>query len=70
MGEKTRAKVEQGSGKAKEALGDLQGDEGLRKEGRREQAKGDLREAGGNLKDAAREAKDKAGDAAGHVRDR
>ncbi|HEU0194656.1 MAG TPA: CsbD family protein [Gaiellales bacterium] len=69
MGDKTRAKVEQGSGKAKEAVGELQGDEGLRKEGQREQVKGDLREAGGKLKDAARDAKDKAGDAAGHARD-
>ncbi len=33
-------------------------------------AKGDVREAGGKMKDAVHDAADKAGEAAGHVRDR
>jgi uncharacterized protein YjbJ (UPF0337 family) len=56
MGDKTRAKVDQMSGKIKEGVGSASDDDKLKREGQREQAKGDVREAAGKVKDAARDA--------------
>ena len=54
MGDKLRGKVDQATGKIKEAAGAAGADEGLENEGRRDQSKGDLREAAGKVKDAAK----------------
>ncbi|CAN5838773.1 CsbD family protein [soil metagenome] len=39
-------------GKAKEAVGDATGDEPLKNQGKRDQAKSDLKQAGDKVKDA------------------
>jgi uncharacterized protein YjbJ (UPF0337 family) len=54
MGDKLQGKVDQASGKMKEAAGKAGDDESLENEGRREQSKGDLREAAGKVKDAVK----------------
>lgn len=53
--DKTKAKVEQGKGKAKEAVGNAVGNERLKAEGRGDQAKGDARQAGEKAKDAVKD---------------
>lgn len=53
--DKTQAKVEQGKGKVKEAVGNAVGNERLEAEGRGDQAKGDAREAGEKAKDAVKD---------------
>lgn len=52
--DKTRAKTEQATGKIKEAVGHVSGDEDLEAEGRGDQAKGDVRQAGEKIKDAVK----------------
>jgi uncharacterized protein YjbJ (UPF0337 family) len=52
MGDKLQGKVDQATGKMKEAAGKAGNDESLENEGRRDQSKGDLREAAGKVKDA------------------
>jgi uncharacterized protein YjbJ (UPF0337 family) len=56
MGDKLHGKVEQATGKIKENAGRAGDDEQLIREGKGEQAKGDLREAARKVKDAARDA--------------
>lgn len=51
---KSRAKMEQAKGKAKEAAGRTVGNERLEAEGRTEQAKGDARQAKEKAKDVFR----------------
>ena len=45
-------KTDKAKGKAKEFFGDASGDQDVAAEGRRDQAKGDLKGAGNKLKDA------------------
>jgi uncharacterized protein YjbJ (UPF0337 family) len=54
MGAEDKAKnaVEDVTGKAKEAVGHVSGDEQLEDEGRTDQAKSDLKQAGEKVKDA------------------
>ena len=47
-----RDKTDKAKGKAKEVFGEASGDQGVAAEGRRDQAKGDLKGAGNKLKDA------------------
>ncbi|MER6787152.1 CsbD family protein [Streptomyces sp. NBC_00637] len=49
--QKSKAKMEQAKGKAKEAVGRTVGNERLEAEGRAEQAKGDARQAKEKTKD-------------------
>lgn len=51
----TESKFDDGKGRAKEAAGDLTGDEEMKREGQKDQA-------GAKVKDAAGKAKDKVGD--------
>lgn len=55
----TRARTEQATGKAKEAVGRLTHDEELEAEGRGDQAKGDMRQAGKKVKDAVKHFRDR-----------
>ncbi|MDP9417493.1 MAG: CsbD family protein [Actinomycetota bacterium] len=50
--DKTGNKIEDLSGKAKEGLGGLTGNEDLRAEGQTDQSKADLKQAGEKIKDA------------------
>nr|ANY57992.1 hypothetical protein [uncultured bacterium] len=50
--DKFEAKSDQFTGKVKEGVGDVTNDEGLRSEGKTEQAKGHLKEAVEKVKDA------------------
>ena len=50
--DKMKNKVEEMSGKGKEALGDATDDRELQAEGQRDQAKGNLKQAGEKVKDA------------------
>ncbi|MEW1815353.1 CsbD family protein [Streptomyces diastaticus] len=52
--EKSKSRVEQAKGKAKETVGRAVGNERLAAEGRAEQSKGDLRQAKEKGKDAFR----------------
>ncbi|MEW2162840.1 CsbD family protein [Streptomyces sp. NPDC007084] len=52
--EKTRAKIEQAKGKAKETVGRAVGNERMTAEGKIEQSKGDARQAKEKAKDAFR----------------
>ena len=47
-------KADRAKGKLKEAAGAAAGDPGLEHEGKRDQAKGDVKQAGEKLKDAAK----------------
>lgn len=51
MGE-LKSKTDELAGKAKEGLGKVADDDKLEREGRREQAKADLKQAGEKVKDA------------------
>jgi len=53
-GDKARAKTEGAVGKGKETLGSATGDESMRKEGKAEQSKADLKQAGQKVKDAVK----------------
>jgi uncharacterized protein YjbJ (UPF0337 family) len=53
--DKIRNTVDDATGKAKEALGNLTGDEKLESEGDRDQSKADLSRAKENVKDAVKE---------------
>lgn len=53
--DKFDAHIEDLKGKAKEAIGNIRGDDEQVAEGKAEQAKADLKKAGENVKDAARE---------------
>ncbi|MFJ6718536.1 MULTISPECIES: CsbD family protein [unclassified Streptomyces] len=52
--QKSKALAEQATGKAKEALGRMTGNERMTTEGRADQAKGDARQAKEKTKDAFR----------------
>ena len=52
--DKAKNKVENAKGKAKEAAGRATGDSSTKREGRRDQAKADLRDAAEKAKDATR----------------
>ena len=52
--DKVRNAAEQAAGKAKEAAGDVTGDDELAAEGRTDQAKGKLKDAVEDVKDAFR----------------
>ena len=53
--DKARAKTEGAVGKATEGLGKATGDDSMRKEGKAEQSKADLKQAGEKVKDAFRD---------------
>ncbi len=50
--DKTKNKVEEIRGKAKEGVGDATGDDGLARQGQNDQSKANLKQAGENVKDA------------------
>jgi uncharacterized protein YjbJ (UPF0337 family) len=50
--DKTKNKVEEVGGEAKEKIGSLTGDEALERQGERDQSKANLKQAGENVKDA------------------
>jgi uncharacterized protein YjbJ (UPF0337 family) len=50
--DKVHNKLQDATGKAKEAVGHVSGDEELENEGRTDQAKSDLKQAGEKVKDA------------------
>jgi uncharacterized protein YjbJ (UPF0337 family) len=50
--DKVKNAIEDVEGKAKEALGSATGDRSTENEGKRDQAKSDLKDAGENVKDA------------------
>ncbi len=50
--DKIKNAIEDVEGKAKEALGQVTGDRSTENEGRKDQAKSDLKNAGENVKDA------------------
>ena len=52
--DKANNKLEDLTGKAKEAVGGATGDESLRAEGKTDQSKSDLKQAGEKVKDAFR----------------
>ena len=52
--DKARNKAQDAKGKAKEAAGRVTGDSSTKREGRRDQAKADLRDAAEKAKDATR----------------
>lgn len=52
--DKAKNKIEEVGGKAKEALGKLTDDKSTENEGRRDQAKSDLKNAGEKVKDAVK----------------
>lgn len=54
--DKAKNKIEEIKGKGKEGAGDATGDEGLKNEGRSDQAKGNVKQAGEKVKDAAKDA--------------
>ena len=51
---KAKNKAKSLRGKAKEGVGRATGDEGLEKQGKRDQAKTDIKQAGEKLKDAGK----------------
>lgn len=58
LDDKMDAKIDQATGKMKEGAGDMTDDEEMENEGKREQAKGDLKEGWEKVKDAGRNATD------------
>jgi uncharacterized protein YjbJ (UPF0337 family) len=50
--DKVKNKVDEAAGKAKEALGSATGNKDVEREGKRDQAKADLKNAGEKVKDA------------------
>jgi uncharacterized protein YjbJ (UPF0337 family) len=52
--DKAKNKAKNLRGKAKEGVGRATGDEGLEKQGKRDQAKTDIKQAGEKLKDAGK----------------
>ena len=50
--DKIKNKVDEVSGKGKQAAGGATGDESLKAEGNKDEAKGNLKDAGENVKDA------------------
>jgi uncharacterized protein YjbJ (UPF0337 family) len=50
--DKTKNKVEEIRGHAKEGIGDATGDDALARQGQRDQSKANLKQAGENVKDA------------------
>lgn len=52
--DKIKNKIDEAEGKAKEALGRVSGDRSTENEGRRDQAKSNLKDAGEKVKDAAK----------------
>lgn len=59
MSDKLENKGEELKGRAKEALGDVTGNEQWQAEGKAEQAKGALKQAGEKVKDAVKSVTDK-----------
>lgn len=60
--DKLKNDSEHAKGKTKEAIGDLTDDASLEAEGRKDQAKADVKNAGESLKEAGRKAKDAVSD--------
>ena len=52
--DKIKNKVDEVSGKGKQAAGAATGDESLKAEGNKDEAKGNLKNAGENIKDAVK----------------
>jgi uncharacterized protein YjbJ (UPF0337 family) len=52
--DKAKNKIEEAAGKAKEGLGNAAGDRQTAREGKRDQAKADLKNAGEKVKDATK----------------
>ena len=52
--DKVKNKIDEAGGKAKEALGRATGDRSTENEGRKDQAKSDLKQAGEKVKDAVK----------------
>jgi uncharacterized protein YjbJ (UPF0337 family) len=50
--DKVKNKIDDAGGKAKEAVGRVSGDRSTENEGRKDQAKANLKDAGENVKDA------------------
>ena len=50
--DKTKNKIEEMAGKAKEGIGDATGDDALARQGQNDQSKANLKQAGENVKDA------------------
>jgi uncharacterized protein YjbJ (UPF0337 family) len=50
--DKVKNKIDDAGGKAKEAVGRVSGDRSTENEGRKDQAKANLKDAGENIKDA------------------
>lgn len=55
LADKAKNAVQDVTGKLKETVGKLIGDDGLRNEGRADQARANVKKAGQNIKDAFRE---------------
>lgn len=55
LDDKIENTAEKLGGKGKEAAGEATGDQGLKAEGKRDQAKADLKQAGEKVKDAFKE---------------
>jgi len=53
--DKTKNKVEEIRGKAKEGVGNATGDDALARQGHNDQSKANLKQAGENVKDAFRD---------------
>ena len=54
MGDKTKNKVQEIRGKAKEKVGEWTDDEGLQAQGKRDEASADIKQAAEKVKDAFR----------------
>ena len=52
--DKAKNKIDNAGGKAKEALGRVSGDRSTEREGRKDQAKSNLKDAGEKVKDATK----------------
>lgn len=53
--DKVKNKTDEAKGKVKEKTGAVKGDESMRREGKRDQSKANLKQAGENVKDAFKE---------------
>ncbi|MFK4729627.1 CsbD family protein [Agromyces mediolanus] len=58
LGDKVKHTAEELTGKAKQGIGKMTGNEELEAEGRAEEAKADLKQAGDKAKDAGKDVKD------------
>lgn len=67
--QETRGTVDKATGKAKEAWGNVTGDEDTKREGQMQQLKGDARKTAGTARRNAQEVGDRLGDTADDARD-